>query len=110
MSVFPSAAYQMSSVCVPVTVSPLAMTGTTITKCCGTPTVTQGVATCGGIKNGQCVFTISQDICVEVPVEFGAVATVGDTYVECVEASADDVCMNCNNYIPDVPVVTDTTK
>ncbi len=47
------------------------------------------------IKNGQCVFTISQDICVEVPVEFGAVASVGDTYVACNGASADDICTEC---------------
>ena len=34
-------------------------------------------------------------ICVEVPVEFGAVATVGDTYVACNGASADEICPDC---------------
>lgn len=29
----------------------------------------------------SCVFTIIQGICVAVPVEFGAVAIVGDTFV-----------------------------
>ncbi len=103
----PAVAYQMSSVCVPVTVSPFAKTGATATKCCGAPTVTQGISTCGGIKNGQCVFTISQNICVEVPVEFGAVATVGDTYVECIDASEDDICIDCKNYFPEISDTAD---
>ena len=91
----PTVAYQLSSVCVPVSVTPFAKAGTTVTKCCTKPTVTEGIYTCNGIKNGQCVFTISQDICVEVPVEFGAVASVGDTYVACNGASADDICTEC---------------
>ena len=74
----PAVGYQSASICVPVTVTPFAQTGVTVTKCCGTPVVTPGRETCGGVKNGACFFTISQDICVAVPVEFGAVATVGD--------------------------------
>lgn len=92
----PTVAYQTSSVCVPVTVTPFAKTGETITKCCGSPVVVPGRNTCGGTKNGQCVFTITQGICVEIPVEFGAVAAVGDTYVSCVDAVAEDVC-DCNS-------------
>lgn len=97
----PTTAYQLSSVCVPVTVSPFAKTGVTSTKCCGTPVVIPGKNTCDGIKNGQCVFTVVQDICVEVPVEFGAVASVGDTYVNCIDSSADDICTNCDDINPD---------
>ena len=107
----PTVAYQLSSVCVPVTVTPFAKAGTTITKCCTRPTVTAGKYTCNGVKNGQCVFTISQDICVEVPVEFGAVAAVGDTYVACNGASADEICPDCgmnNATIPEVPAEEET--
>lgn len=91
----PTVGYQSASICVPVTVTPFAKTGATNTKCCGNPVVTAGKNTCGGVKNGACSFTISQDICVSVPVEFGAVATVGDTFVNCNEASANDICTNC---------------
>lgn len=35
----PTVAYQMSSVCVPVTVTPFAKAGLTVTKCCSKPTV-----------------------------------------------------------------------
>ncbi len=101
----PTVAYQLSSVCVPVTVTPFAKAGATVTKCCSKPVVTAGKYLCDGVKNGQCVFTISQDICVEVPVEFGAVASVGDAYVGCNGASADDICPDCT-----MSAVTDATN
>lgn len=91
----PSVAYQTATVCVPVTVTPFARTDATYTRCCGTPVVTVGKNTCGGTKKGTCVFTISQDICVEVPVSFGATAEPGDTYVTCNGASAEDICADC---------------
>lgn len=91
----PAVGYQTASICVPVTVSPFAKTGAAFTKCCGTPVVVPGKVTCEGERNGSCVFTISQDICVAVPVEFGAVATVGDTFVNCNAASAEDICTDC---------------
>lgn len=91
----PTVAYQLSSVCVPVTVTPFAKAGLTVTRCCAKPVVTPGDNTCNGVPNGQCVFTVSQDICVEVPVEFGAVASVGNAYVACNGASADNICPDC---------------
>lgn len=101
----PTVGYQSASICVPVTVTPFAQTGTTVTKCCGTPVVTPGREVCGGTKNGSCFFTITQDICVAVPVEFGAVATVGDSYVSCNGASEDDICTTCEK-LPPLPEVT----
>ena len=102
----PTVAYQMSSVCVPVTVTPYAKTGVTQTKCCGNAVVTPGRVLCDGIKNGTCVFTLSQNICVEVPVEFGATAQVGDTYVNCNGATAEDICTDCSQpaAVPELPV------
>lgn len=91
----PAVGYQRVSVCVPVSVSPFARTGKTVTKCCGEPVVVAGETPCFGKKNGVCSFTISQTICVEVPVNFGATATVGDTYVDCLGVSTDDICTGC---------------
>ena len=92
----PAVAYQQSTVCVPVTVTPFAKTGETQTKCCGPAVVVPGKSICDGIKNGECFFTISQNICVKVPVEFGATAQIGEAYVNCNGATADDVCTDCN--------------
>lgn len=92
--------YQSASICVPVTVTPFARLGVTTTKCCGDPVVTPGRKACGGVKNGLCFFTITQKICVAVPVEFGAVATVGDSYVNCNGASEQDICTDCGKDSP----------
>ena len=100
----PAVGYQSASICVPVTVTPFAQAGTTVTKCCGTPVVTPGLEVCGGTRNGACFFTITQDICVAVPVEFGAVASVGDSFVSCNGASSEDICTGCQNVKP----LTDT--
>ena len=95
----PATGFQKVSVCVPVIVSPFAQTGRTVTKCCGDPIVVPGDKPCPGKKNGVCAFTISQTLCVEVPVNFGATAMVGDTFVDCLGASAEDICRNCNEEV-----------
>lgn len=87
--------YQAASLCVPVTVTPFAIAGDPIVSCCGSPIVTPGTGPCGGTINGSCVFTISQNICVSVPVEFGANTEVGDLVVQCGIASAEDICTDC---------------
>ncbi|MEG0614415.1 MAG: hypothetical protein RR540_01565 [Oscillospiraceae bacterium] len=99
----PSVGFQSASICVPVTVTPFAKTGATYTKCCGNSVVTPGKNTCDGVKNGTCTFTISQDICVAVPVEFGAEATVGDTFVSCNGATAEDICSECKKIKSENP-------
>lgn len=42
---------------------------------------------------------MSQTICVEVPVNFGATAVVGDTFVDCIDASGEDICRNCKEEV-----------
>lgn len=93
----PAVGYQRVGVCVPVTVTPFAQAGTTNTTCCGDPVISTGDTTCAGKKNGVCTFTLSQTICVEVPVSFGATANVGDTYVDCLGSSANDICTTCDD-------------
>lgn len=87
----PAVGYQAVNVNVPVSVSPFAHTGATITKCCGKPIVMPGNETGQGTKNGICSFTIGQNIVVAIPIAFGAKATVGDTYVDCLGASSEEI-------------------
>lgn len=87
-------AYQRSTVCVPVTITPFANNGETVTFCCGDPTITP-VPDCEGVENGSCVFTITQNICVSVPVEFGAYTNVGDPFVQCGQVSSENICIDC---------------
>ncbi len=85
----PVVGYQSVSVSVPVEVKPFARTGKTRTVCCCDPIVTMDTSTCSGRKDGTCHFTINQMLCIEVPVNFGAVIAVGDTYVDCLGASSE---------------------
>ena len=64
--------FQKATVCVPVTVTPFAIASPSTTLCCGDPIVTPGVQICPGVVNRSCHFTMTQNICVAVPVEFGA--------------------------------------
>lgn len=87
----PAVGYQALTVSVPVTVTPYASTGATTTKCCGTPIIKSGATRGDGTVNGICNFSIGQNIIVAIPVAFGADATVGDTYVDALEASAEEI-------------------
>ncbi|MCL2462295.1 MAG: hypothetical protein FWF44_06475 [Defluviitaleaceae bacterium] len=95
----PAIGYQSLSICAPVKVEPFAKPGATTTKCCGKPIVKPGIELCPGEKKGACYFTITQKLCVEVPVEFGAVATVGDPSVDCIDASELDICSDCDSAV-----------
>ena len=88
-----AAGYHRSTVCVPITVTPYAHVGTPSMTCCGAPTVTPGNP-CEE-TNTVCQFTICQQVCVRVPVEFGATATAGTPCVQCGAASSTDLCSDC---------------
>lgn len=87
--------FQKASVCVPVTVTPFAIAGTPKTFCCGAPVITSGTDVCKGTVNGSCKFTMTQEVCVKVPVEFGARTVVGNPSVDCKDATSEDVCAGC---------------
>lgn len=90
-----TAAYQPLSVSVPVTVEPFVREGEATTFCYGDPTVIREPARCDYIDKETCTFVITQNICVKVPVTFGANATVGRATVRCGEATGEDICTGC---------------
>lgn len=77
-------ASQLVNVCVPITITPEVCVGPTSTFCCAPAVIS--TTPCGGIPGGTCTFTVSQLICVEVPVNFTATATPGETFVNCGDA------------------------
>lgn len=85
-------AFQRAVVSVPVAVKPFSLAGPTSTLCCSEPIVTN--VRCTGVKDRICYFTITQEICVEVPIHFGAEAHVGEPGVECLQTSLED-CEDC---------------
>ena len=75
--------------CVPVSVIPFAQVGKITTECVGKPSV-ESKDKCPGKTNENCNFIIKQTISVEVPVEFGAKVTTGETFVVCGKLSDDE--------------------
>jgi hypothetical protein len=77
--------YQTETVCVPVHVKPYAIPGTATALCCSTPIVKRGNV-CSGTQN-SCTFTVTQDLCIAVPISFGADITTEDAMVDCGDVS-----------------------
>lgn len=84
--------YQTATVCVPVVVTPTAIPGTTRTICCGDPVINPGERTCAS-GSTHCYFTVSQRVCIEVPVTFGATVTVGEAHITCEDVGSG--CVDC---------------
>lgn len=75
--------YQEVNVSIPITIKPFGEAGNAKTQCMGRPIITSGISEFHGKPGGECKFTISQKLRVEVPVIFGARAEVGDAAVRC---------------------------
>lgn len=85
--------YQTATVCAPVTVTPKAVPGMTRTICCGDPIVSPENRC--PFTGRKCYFTVSQRVCIEVPITFGAIAEVGEPRIDCEEPSSEG-CIDCN--------------
>lgn len=86
---YESVFYQKETVCVPVKVTPFAKPGKAKTTCCGEPVIRTGVQ-CSG-NQSACSFTVTQSLCVEIPISFGANIETGTAVVQCGDAS-DKAC------------------
>ena len=91
--------YQRETVCVPVRVTPFATPGIATATCCGTPVINTG-GECVG-RQTSCSFTISQSLCIEIPISFGAEIETGTVVVQCGDVSET----GCSCTV-DTPVVT----
>ena len=78
-------ASQLVNVCVPITVRPYAYVGPTKTTC-GGPLYINSRA-CRGKPGATCTFYATQQICIAIPINYGASATAGESFVECGMAS-----------------------
>lgn len=82
-------AYQNATVNVPVAIRPTSFAGRSKIVCCSDPVI-KGIRRKKHRDEQICYFTISQEICVEVPVHFGAEACIGQSWVECHDVSTDE--------------------
>lgn len=89
--------YQKETVCVPVKVTPYARPGMAKVTCCGEPDVHPG-GKCSGSQM-YCAFTVTQSLCVEIPISFGAVVETGAATVQCGDVSGN----GCDCSKPEEP-------
>lgn len=101
--------YQKETVCVPVKVTPFATPGTAKATCCGEPIVRTGTQ-CSGNQT-SCSFTITQNLCVEIPISFGAVIETGTAVVQCGTVSETECdCSDSSQEIPTTAQRRDESK
>ena len=91
--------YQRETVAVPVTVVPYAVPGAAKATCCGEPIVGTG-SPCQGSREA-CSFVITQNLCIEIPISFGAVIETGEAIVQCGGVS-EESC-DCSGSEPESP-------
>lgn len=76
---------QCVEVSLPLTVTPTATPGTVVTTCSSSPTVT-----CVTAEDGlSCTITVSQRVCVSIPVCFGVVADPETVTIACARTDAE---------------------
>ena len=96
-------AYYRAQVCAPVRLTPGAAVGTPQVTPCGEPEIVPGNA-CGaeegGADGGFCGFTVRQQLCVSVPLEFGVTAEAGEVSTECLAAGGEEACADCGEEPP----------
>jgi len=87
-------AYQKANVSVPVMVKPFARVGSANSFFCNEPTIDNFQCKPHGNKQ-ICCFAISQEICIEIPVQFGAQVCAGEPWIDCHEVTAYP-CSDCD--------------
>ena len=95
----PANIYREVELCLPVAVKPFATVQNPTVRCCGGPIVHLSYEPCHGRPDVDCSFTISQRICVAIPVEFGAEVETGMVHIECADDATTRPCQDC---YPDV--------
>lgn len=75
--------YQPLTVRVPVSVTPFVNLLDSARFRCGDPIIKPGCLNLVAMEGESCIFTIMQNISVEIPIEFGATAEVGNPLADC---------------------------
>ena len=82
--------YQSAAISVPVTVRPRVKTGEISTFCCGEPRISPSPfrVICSP-DTGNCSFLLTQQVCIEIPIEISADALTCCPYIKCGEAGKE---------------------
>ena len=86
-SLAPYDAFQCVDIAAPFTLTPTASVGAVSIACQGSPSITCVSDACGS----SCTVTMTQQICVSVPIRYGVSLTSGEPTITC----ADNNCVGC---------------
>lgn len=92
--------FQKETVCVPVTVTPYATPGIAEASCCGEPVINTG-SRCPGTQT-SCSFTITQNLCIKIPISFGAAIETGSASVQCGTVSEEECDCSDSTTAPEI--------
>lgn len=82
---------QCVDVTAPLTLTPTASIGTATVACQGEP-----VVSCETDPTGSCcIVTLTQKVCVTVPMRYGVTMTAGEPKIDCAENCAGSGCPAC---------------
>lgn len=93
-----TSAYLPMRISAPITVTPFMRELPGNVSCCGDPTITPIPNSCKGRGSSRrCSFVITQNVCIEIPVEIGVTSVVGNLCTRCGIPTSEDICTNCDN-------------
>jgi hypothetical protein len=81
--------HQKTKVSLPISVEPFVVPGKIRTRCCGTTKVS--IDPFNECKD-NCNYVITQEICIEIPLKFGVLIEIKDSFAECEAPSIEDTC------------------
>lgn len=94
----PRDVYVPATVCADINITPYVQHRCEPTlHCCGEPRLSSTPTSCPGVKNQTIHFTVSQDICIKIPLEFGATTLVGEPFVQAGNPTLEDICSGCES-------------
>jgi len=82
-------AQQKANVSVPVSVKPRVNTKDAIMYSFGDPVLKQNSCQCEYCQKSY-RFVLSQNICIEIPIEFSVDTTVGNAYIDCIKIMEEE--------------------
>ena len=80
-----------ANISIPVSVKPKVNLKDAATYCCGDPVLKKQSCNCENTsRKGRCCFVLSQNVCIEIPIEISMDTILNEAYIDCSLIHEDD--------------------
>ena len=80
-----------ANISIPVSVKPKVNLKDAATYCCGDPVLTKQSCNCENTnRKGRCSFVLSQNVCIEIPIEISMDTLLNEAYIDCSLLNEED--------------------